>query len=209
VAVVDAAAADAAGGAPIADEPVFAPAPAGLVPPEPAVAGPAEGPGGGDALPGDADVAALRAEVRSLRALTMGQAERINQLKSDKRMLLQKVNRWKRRALGARGSLKKLRNTPHKLDVVKRGKRRKKTSKRFAISVLGGYTLALKRNAGHSAAAALVQHLEAPITRTPVYKWEKHLASNIICQAQTFYEVNYRCMMETQCGLHPLPETIP
>ena len=71
-------------------------------------------------------------------------------------------------------------------------KRRKTTAVRHNLSVLGGYTLAAKRNLGHASANSLVLHLEAKVKDKPVYKWEKLLGASIISGARDWYAAHYR-----------------
>jgi hypothetical protein len=68
------------------------------------------------------------------------------------------------------------------------GKRRKAGALRMNLSVRGGYKLAIQRNVGHASADALLSHMDAPVTRYTVSRWEQQLASTIIGMSKAFIQ---------------------
>ena len=82
--------------------------------------------------------------------------------------------------------------------------RRGAAGKRFVCSIEGGYRLALKRNLGHSALTALLQSLEAPISRQALARWEHVLAANVVGQSRRFFEDNGEAVRDLMRSSPPM-----
>ena len=109
--------------------------------------------------------------------------------------LQQQIRYWRRSAQESDNELQefKLALKAEQLTIV--GKRRKHTALRSNLSLTGGYKLAMQRNIGHASADALLSHMDAPVTRYTVSRWEMQLASTIIAWAKTWHGAHYAWLL--------------
>lgn len=91
------------------------------------------------------------------------------------------IEKWKRRA----------QELESRTTLLHRAKRRKTSAIRSNLSVRGGFTLALKRNIGHASADALLQHVEVPVSRYTVSRWEALAAAALLCRSRDWYRQHY------------------
>ena len=73
--------------------------------------------------------------------------------------------------------------------AILRGTLQKETARvtQVHVSLLGGFRIGLKRGTGHGSAASFLAHVEAPLSKWCVWRWERLTASALICRVRQWY----------------------
>eukprot|EP00959_Pyramimonas_sp_CCMP1952_P473995 9502696-Pyramimonas_sp.AAC.1 len=70
------------------------------------------------------------------------------------------------------------------------------------MSTCGGYSLAFKRNRGHAGCEALLAHIDAPLSRYSVQRWEHLLGAACVVKSRIWFDSHYKylCHLDFACS---------